>query len=177
MRPIDADFGPRSHRRHVALWLASAGLLVAAQLFLLDAWRLAAERERLMAARAAAETAAQAAPDMPTAEVPPPYTRDAERWWHLSSMDLSGTFASIESARIAGVRVTSVDFRAAEGWARVELASDRMELLLRYLDAINAGQPADDRWTLLRTQAGVTAGGQAVATLTRRLRTHVDSKP
>lgn len=159
MKVVDADFVPRSPPRTWPWWAASALFIAAAAFELSSGWRAHKELQRLQAMQDAVPAA------MPSAEpaFAPPYHDDALRYARMASLDIAGTFASLESARVQGVRVTSLDIRAEDAQARVELEVRAQEELLRYLEEINAGLPRIERWELVRAQAATsTSPGSAV---------------
>ena len=168
MKPVGADFALARASAFWPWWLACACLLAAAAFEAERAISLARERallERQVNAIGTQGTADAAPTSAPEAAA---YAADAARFVKLANMDLAGVLASIESARVPGIRVTAIDIRAGDASARLELEVRDTADLLRYLDDINAGMPVDGRWSLARAQtASLTAPGSA--TLVRQL--------
>jgi hypothetical protein len=160
MRPLKVNFVPP---RRVPAWVLYA---VAAVLFAVagyqgwQAWRLSRElratEAEVAALQAKIDQARQAQREaLQRLQQEPPYAKDAAAIAKVAEFPLEKVFASIESARVQGVKVTSLDVAPVEGTARAEVEFADYEALAHYLEALNAGEPAP-RWTLMRTQS---AGG------------------
>lgn len=163
MRAIDVEFlrlGATSLRRY---WIAAALLLILATVFALVATSFRQQIGR-HPPTINDQRAAVAAPVIEAAE----YAVDAAQLAKAARADLAGVFASLESAQVQGLRVSTLEVNTAERQVRIELELRQTSDLLRYLDAINAGEPADSRWTLVHAQ-GTGHDLPGSATLTRRL--------
>lgn len=92
----------------------------------------------------------------------PRYARDADSIAKMAGFPWNRVLASIENARVQGVKMTSLAIDPAEGSVRIELESTDREGLMRYLGELNAGEePA--RWQLLQAQAAANANGISAA--------------
>ena len=165
MRVVRADFAePR--RAPSWVWNTLIGLLLIAVGY--QSWivwtlkrevdqRLEAEEQRQLAERA--KLSQLPAPTPPE----PPYAEDAMKIAKLAEFPLNSVFASIESARVAGIRMTALDISAADGTVRAEVEFSEFATLLRYVDELNAGEPVR-RWILVNAQVSLvpTAPNTAV---------------
>jgi len=166
MTPLSIDF---ARRPPVRLWLWAsllAALLVAISHSGCTAWQLQQElraaRQQEAEARTRYDTLIQARRNSElAAQSRPPYERDALLLARTASFDWNGPFAALESTRIEGIRVLAIDASATESSVHVDLEFAEAQQLLRYLDAINAGEPPW-RWMLARAQAPAAGAlGQA----------------
>lgn len=160
MKPLTVEFLP-PRRLPSWVWYAGSALLftVAGQQGL-QTWRAAqqlkATQGEIAALQAKLEQARQAQREaQERLQKEPPYAKDAAAIAKVAAFPLERVFASIESARVQGVRITALDVAPADGTARAEIEFSDYEALSRYLEALNAGEPVP-RWTLVRTQS---AGG------------------
>lgn len=161
MKAVDIDFLPRRPPRRWPWWLASVVLFGIAGYQVVKLAEL--RREIAALERQAAERAAEEA-RRPPPPPPPPWAREAAEIARWASLDISGVFAAIESARVPGVRLTSLDIDAPSSTARIELEIHDMGDVVAYVEAINAGMPENNRWRLVTAKAG-SAGGPGAATL------------
>lgn len=157
MRPLSIDLFERVRVRAVfCVVLALALLLLAgsqtlgaleardqarARALQLQERSLAFERQR-GAVRAASNLHAQ-----------PAYYRDAVAMLQAASFDASTVLSALESVHISGVRVLALEIVSAERLARVDLEVMDPAALTDYLDGLNAGLEASQRWQLLRVQS------------------------
>jgi hypothetical protein len=135
------------------------------------AWRLHAgsvelERgnERLRAEIQRAQEAQRAASQ--AASMSPADAREAARLAKMARFPLNTVFNALESTRIPGVRVTSLDVQTESTLVTVDLEFSDFEALHKYLDHINAGEPTE-RWRFVRAHAG-QAPAMGAATITSR---------
>ena len=158
MKALKVEFAPRPR---VPLWLWFTGCALLLAIATEQGWRGWQAQQRLHSARgqrvqlsAELERAAQARRDAATqAAVEPPYARDLAAVSKVAAFPIDRVFASVESARVPGVRVTSLEVATAETSARVELEYGDLEALMRYLSELNAGEPRA-RWSLQSAKAG-----------------------
>ena len=106
--------------------------------------------------------AAQSA-QLASASAQPAFALDARRLMMLSTFDSAGVLRSVESAQVAGAKLTSLQLDVGERRVNLEVEVDTADTATAYLRALNAGsdRPA---WTLSRIQA---QGGAASAQITR----------
>jgi hypothetical protein len=83
------------------------------------------------------------------------YAKDALDASHEAAFALDAVLASVESVQIVGVRLVSIDIAARDGLVKAEVEATDSQALLRYVQAINAGEPVE-RWVLVRMQGGRT---------------------
>jgi hypothetical protein len=173
VRPLRIDFVPRRHPPAWLWYLASAILAGVAVQQGWTAWqlsrqasaaevkvselRLKIERVERAHQRAHAEQA-----------IEPPYAKDAAAIAKVAAFPVEQVFASIESAQVSGVRLTSLDVSATGGTARVELEFSDSAALSNYLAAINAGEE-QPRWRLVQARMGLS-GTPSTATIAARWR-------
>jgi len=172
LRPIAADFAPR---RTVPRWLWASACLVLLLVAAPQAWygfRLAEQARAVQAQVQQAEAARQLAlrrraADARSHESIAAYAQDAAAIARVASFDAAGVLAAVESARVAGIRVTSLEINAVDATARLELEVRDASDLLKYLDDINAAMDAPQRWRLVRSQSA-TPTNVGSATLVRQ---------
>ena len=177
MRPIAADFMPAGARAQWPIWIAIVLLLIAAGHQTRVAAGLQHEREAIVAkAQAERQLAVVEAPRPPSAN-PAQYTDDAARLEALASLDNGSVFAALESVGVPGIRVTVIEIRASDRQARIDLAVREAADLLRYVADINAGLPAEARWTLTHAQRDPVGGGGSATLVARLVRQPAHSRP
>jgi hypothetical protein len=167
MKPLSVDFVVRVSKWP---WL---GYALAVGLLSLAGWGAWSTTALIKQARFSETKVAtlQAKVDSPRLKaddtVPPPpatpaYFQDAATIARLAEFDVGKILAAIESAQLAGIKVTAVEIRTAERTARVELEVTDPASLLQYLEQINAGVEATPPWSLQRTKSATdTAPGSA----------------
>jgi hypothetical protein len=133
---------------------------IAAIVLAITGWRDHAEARRLHAqveaqVAEASARAQQAAAERASAArlTPPPYAADAWAAFQQQQFPLNAALTAIEAVTVVGVRVVSVDIVASEAAVRLQVEFSDYETLIRYLQELNAGEPAE-RWTLVTAQAG-----------------------
>jgi hypothetical protein len=171
VRELPVDF---VQHRPWALWGWWAATLVLALLAAHQgrtAWNLRAQavelergNEQLRAQIQRAQEAQRAA--LQAAAIPTPDAQQVARLAKMASFPLNAVFTALESTRIPGVRVTSLDIQTEAGLVTVDLEFADFEALHKYLDHINAGEPIE-RWRFVRAQAG-QAPALGAATITSR---------
>lgn len=166
MRPLLVEFRPALARARRWPLLAAAALgLLSLGLFSVGQ-RLDSEREALQVSRAGLQAAQQAAREREAQSRLPRWsagaTAEARTAARLASFDWSGTLAAVESPRIEGVQLSSLEVSAADDQVRVEATGPDQGALLRYAEEINLGE-AQRRWELLQLRA---AEGSKPASLT-----------
>jgi hypothetical protein len=163
MKPLHPEFLPVAPPPRWVAW-ALALLAVATMALWAAAWLARAEVEQLRR-QLAAMNAPRPAPSPPPVAAPA-YQESAREMLRERELEWAATLRALESVAMVGVTPTSVDIVVRERAARVEVEFADHGVLLKYLEALNAGLPAP-QWHLLSTQAGA-AGGMATATLQRR---------
>jgi hypothetical protein len=163
MKALKVEFAPPRRVPSWVLYLASALLLAVAAQQGREAWRLHQQAKSVEAEiavlRLKIEQAQQAQREaLERSRAEPPYAKDLAEIARVAAFPIERVFASIESARVVGVRLTALDVSPPEGTARAELEFSDHDALLSYLDAINAGEEKR-RWTLVQAQLG--SGGSA----------------
>lgn len=92
--------------------------------------------------------------------IEPAYATDALAVAKLAQFNTASILATIEAARVPGVRVVSVEMAAAELTTRIEIEAPNYQAALQYIAALNKADAAYP-WILARTQLlqaiGVTA--------------------
>ena len=93
-----------------------------------------------------------------------PYAQDAIALTKLAAFDVAGVLATLESTKLPGIKVTSLEIVTAEQTARVELEVADPTVLLQYLQKVNAGHDSATSWKLTHVQAtnGNTVGSATV---------------
>jgi len=155
------------------LWVSACSVLVA--IAAVEAWRairltdeikiaetqsMQVQAERESSGRRNAAAAGPATTDLP-------YAQDAAAIARMAAFDAAGVLAAVESARVPGIRVTSLEINPADASARLELEVREAADLLKYLDDINAGTPASESWKLVRAQSA-SPTNPGTATLVRQ---------
>ena len=145
------------------LMIMAAGLVVTAAFAEHRLAQRKAELDELRAQLAlAAARPAQAPHKMP-------YDASAREFLALATSQWPAMLTSLESVEIVGVTPLSIDVSPAERTVRVEVEFADYATLLKYVDALNAGEPVP-RWALVQAQvssrgAAGTAGPSSVATV------------
>ena len=161
MRAIHVDFAPPPRWPGLVLWGAAVLLGTASSCIGARDWQqwqsLSAKSARVDAllaqlASARAATAAQAA----SAAEPPPFAADAKRWMTLAALDGTGVLRAVESARVVGAKMITIDVNAESRRVELEVEVTSAEVAAAYLEALNAGEDSP-QWTLarLQTQGGI----------------------
>lgn len=152
MRPLAADLRSR-HPPPRWAWMVLAALLLAAAalaMFALKAERdLAASRVEELALRQ--DAAASPRPQLPRVQPVMPYDASARAVLAQAQAGWGPLLASLESMEVVGVTPVSIDVSTADRQIRVDLEFSDLATLLRFVDEINAGEPAP-RWRLLQAQ-------------------------
>lgn len=173
MRALNAEFAP-PRRMPAWVWIGlSIACLVIAGHQGREAWQLhqqvASMRKEAVALSAQIEASRQAQREAEErARTPPPYAKDAAAIAKMAAFPLDRVLRVLETVRVEGVRLTSLDISTSEGTVRAELAYSNLDVLLRYVDDLNAGE-AVPRWRLLQAQTAVqgpTSGPAGTATIT-----------
>ena len=133
-----------------------------------SAWQRVHEVRTLEAQNAALQSALERARQVQQeaqqqAAQAPPYAGDLAAITKVAAFPVERVFASIESARVQGVKLTALDIAPAEGRAKAELEFTDHDALLRYLEALNAGEDKP-RWSLVQSQLGAS-GAVKTATI------------
>lgn len=166
MKPLDIDFAPPPPLWRQPLAWAALALLAGSIALGVQTWWMGRE----IAAAAASQALDNKSPaTLPPTETPtlavPAGAAELAAW---ARVDHAAAFASIESARVPGVRVLAIETSSVDAFARLEIELQDPADLMTYLAEINAGMPAQRRWMLMRSQS---AGGHATATLRLQLGT------
>lgn len=172
MRPLRVEFAPKPTASS-RLWggIGVAALVVAA----FQAWHLKglqtqhralAEEANQLSSQLQARSGAPAVPGSQSLAIPA-YAEDARAVARMATVDIDSVLSAIEAVRIPGVRVLSVELSAQERVVRVELELNEPSMSLRYLEAINVGEP-HPRWQLVRSETP-TGASLTSATIQRRL--------
>jgi hypothetical protein len=101
---------------------------------------------------------------------PKAYDLSAREMLHQNGTPWPRLLDAMEAIDLQGVRVVNLDYTAAEGQARVEIAVAQQALALDYVATLNRGLPDSDagwRWSVLRIEQG-RADGAARAVLLAR---------
>jgi hypothetical protein len=94
------------------------------------------------------------------------YAQDAIALTKLAAFDVAGVLATLESTKLPGIKVASLEIVTAEQTARVELEVADPTVLLQYLEKLNAGHDSANSWKLTHVQsASGTIAGSAVMIL------------
>lgn len=96
------------------------------------------------------------------ARAPKPYQKEAEQLWRTAAFPWQGVLHALESSLRPGVRLTRLDVAAQEGKVTIELEFTSQDELLKYIEALNAGD-ARRPWELLQLRSVAGAPGQASA--------------
>ncbi len=160
MRRIEAQFRPHWRPGRVAMaalttFAVCAGLAVGAA-----AWeyqRVAALRTRI--AQITEDEYNGVRPLAPL--VAPAYDASARQFLRERAAGWAPMLRTLESGAMIGVTPSSVEFNAADGWARVELNYSDSTALIEYLGRIDEGvSPAQGiaRWSLVETRVLPSTG-------------------
>jgi len=151
VKALDVDFRTRSTPPRWA-WMCVGALLLGAVAMV--AWALVLQ-QRLgeRQAELARLRAAVAAPGPPASAVvrKMPYDASAREFLALATAKWPEMLAAIESVEIVGVTPVSIDVLPAERTVRLELEFTEYADLLKYVDALNAGEEVP-RWKLVQAQ-------------------------
>lgn len=156
LRPLNVDFAAPRRLPALALWAVAAALLVltgfvaAADVRRWQALASARDNTAGLRTRFDAQRASQAS-RAASASQPPPFADDARRRIATSSFDAAGVLRSLESAQVAGAKVTSLDIDAESRQVELELEVTSADVAAAYLSALNAGLDTS-QWTLSRLQ-------------------------
>jgi hypothetical protein len=156
LRRLDFDFAPPPRWPVALLWIAATGLLALAGALVTNdvpQWHaLSSGRDRVadLQAQVDAMQAAQAS-QAASAAAPPAFSLDVRRRMALAAFDVGGVLRSIESAQVAGARLTSLDVDADSRRVELEVEVASANVAAGYLRELNAGldKPA---WSLVRVQ-------------------------
>lgn len=170
MKPLNVNFAPR---RQLPAWLwigLTLALLGFAAYEAWQAWGLtqqlrAAEHEAMALASKLEQARINRQAAVDKANIPPPYAKDAELIARMASFPLDQVLKSIESVRIEGIRVSALDVSTVDGAVKLDLEFNSNEVLMRYLEELNAGEP-QPRWRLLQAQAGSSTSIGGTASIT-----------
>jgi hypothetical protein len=172
MRPMRADFAlPRAVS---AWWWSAIGAAVSLAVAL--AWdRVSTIRSitGLRAEQVAHDESIEAMRDV-SAVVPPTapkaYDFSAREMLHQHETPWPRLLDAMEAVGLQDVRVVNLDYAAAEGQARVEIAVAQQALALDYVAALNWGLPDSDaawRWSVLRIEQGRIDGAARAVLVSR----------
>lgn len=158
MRPIDAQFVRRRHR--------ASGFAAAVMVLSLASAGLGLHRAFVLASKVndARRQLAEVSVKVSKADVQPaatPYDEDARLHAESALFDVGRVLRAVEAARVTGVRVVSVEASSVDGTARVEIELQSQDLLLAYLEAMNAGE-SRKRWVLVRARAETSQPSSAL---------------
>ncbi|WAC72443.1 hypothetical protein OU995_23275 [Roseateles sp. SL47] len=92
---------------------------------------------------------------------PPAYARDALEAARVAGFPTQAVLRSLEATASDGIRITSIALQPAQGSAEVALEFSDYEMLLKYIEQLNEGEP-QARWMLVRAQ---TAAGKKLAVI------------
>jgi hypothetical protein len=164
MKALNIDFAPR-RRIPTRLWIALSlclGVLAGQQVR--QAWMLqqhARETELKIAAMSQQldrlRQARQDADRQALKELP--YGRDAAAVAKLASFPLDRVLRTLEATRVQGIKLSALDI-AGDGLVKADLEFTDHEMLMRYLEELNAGEPTP-RWRLVQAQSGIGGAGTA----------------
>jgi len=87
---------------------------------------------------------------------PPPYLEDALAVAQLAKLSMPDVLSAVESPRVPGVRLTSLEASAKDLSVRIDVEFDDQKVLLRYLDELNAHR-SGIRWQLVQAQFAATS--------------------
>lgn len=175
MKRVDVEFVRRAPPGR-ALWLVP--MLLAGTSVALAAWgwtlHVDADGLRQEAREWQAQVDAKLASSSRRAVVPaapaPAYAADAQAALRLQRVPVNAVLASLESVGTVGVLPVSVDISSAEATVRVQVEFSTYEALLKYLEDLNAGEPAE-RWILATAQGSAQGGsGRPTALIVSRWR-------
>lgn len=164
MKPLTIDFLPA----RLPVWAVVACAVLIAVVLGETAWIRAGQddlrvrRSQLDAARSARAALRETNDDHgDTAKTP--YEADTRRALKEASFSTAQALTVIERVVVAGVTPTSIELQADIGLARLELEFTDQGTVLKYLEALNAGE-TPVRWRLLRVanKPAPQAGGVAV---------------
>ena len=150
MKAIVADFRtrrppPRSAWLLLGLLVAMAGVALVGALWQRNEVRRLQQQLTALSAPRAPATA-------PVQSKPPPYQASAEEMLREASSQWPAALTALETIKVPGIRVIAVDIAPAEMQMQVEVQFEEYSALLKYVEDLNAGEPAR-RWTLLRAQS------------------------
>lgn len=160
MRRLAVDF--RSESRPPLWAWAAVGLLaivaIALVIAALIAERRLQERQAELSELLQRLAASRAGP--PPSPPKMPYDASAREFLALATSQWPAMLVALESVEIVGVTPVSIDVSPAERLVRVDVEFSDYAALLKYVDALNAGETSS-RWALL--QAQVASRGPAAA--------------
>jgi hypothetical protein len=167
MKPIRAQFARRWMPTRV-WWFGCLILIAIDASFAGLAWqslqRIKATKRELAAIDERVQQARVTGP-RPTDASPLPYDSSARDMLAQRSVPWPALLATLEAVSVSGVRLTSVDYGAAESRARVEITFANHAAALKYVQQLSAGVPESGpawRWRpLLFSQPRVAEKGTA----------------
>ena len=165
MKAMHIDFLPRRRPSRAAWWLCAftaSGAFVAAACAVF-AWQDSEDAAfEWHSMQAAAKREASLPPPAAIVPVPPPYSNDARALMREASFPVAAALAAIESVAVGGVLPVNVEMAADTRSVRLQVEYTDQALLMDYLTAINAGEPAT-RWVLVQARsATATLKGAAM---------------
>lgn len=156
MRPIQADFLERTPVRPALGYALAASLvlLALAELRLAIGWQQPVlDAERRVAQHRLIDDSRTPLTDFGSVAQPDPaYARDAAAVLQMAEYDVAQVLTTLETVQVAGVRVLALEIASSERSASVELEFQDPDTLHEYLEQLNAGLEAAQRWQLRRTQ-------------------------
>jgi hypothetical protein len=169
LKALDIEFVAK---RPASPWLLGALTFAFCLMALWEGWQAWLLRPQVLAAESEMskltiqlDRALQAKRDAASAAaIEPAYARDAQAVAKLAAFPLARVLASLEGARVQGVRLSALDISAAENAASAELEFSDHDALMRYLEEINAGEERP-RWRLAQAQTANTGSGMNTATI------------
>lgn len=168
MKPLKIDLLPRQLGPVWALLLNAMALSIALAISL---WVWSEYRDadvRLQQLEAAQRSHGEVEMPVPRpGGVALPYEADAGRAAIASAFQTSQALTALEHVVMAGVTPVSVELETESGLGRVEVEFADQQVLLKYLEELNAGE-ADPRWQLLRATARGASQGMGLAVLEAR---------
>lgn len=170
MKALDIDFAP-APRLAPWWWLLPLALACVAAWVAVGGWNAWRELRQLRAAnerlrlelRERTLVVAPAGTDGP----PPAYAADAQRVAAMASFPLQGVLAALESVSAPTVELGSVEVDTAAARVRVEVQFGVYAELLKYVEQLNAGEPAP-RWWLVQARAAAAGSPTGTATIESR---------
>ncbi len=167
MRPLRVNFASRRHVRPVFGYGLAVSLFAFAWFQGMAGFEAQRGAEALEAqvreVHRAAEQRAASAQASTQPRPNPPYLRDALAVAQMADWDVGRVLTALEAVRVVGVRVLAIELVPGDKLARVDLELTEAGTLTQYLDELNAGLDAAQRWRLHRFQApSGSAAGLAV---------------
>jgi len=151
MRRLSVDFAQASRWPQRLVTFAAILLFPLAIWNAGTAWKLHDSNTALEAEQSQLRSVS-AEPAPPPSSPEPAYLRDALAVQTAAGFDTAGVLRAVESVKLAGVRVTSIEISAIDQRASIEIEVSESGAVLQYLEQLNAGYTAElPPWKIRKT--------------------------